>query len=91
METAKLFKNGRSQAVRLPRKYSFSGNEVYVKKVDGVVVLIPKDEDPWKPLIDSLEKYSDDFSISIEIKASPKRGIKLSEVPSRYKHVYLHN
>ena len=61
METAKLFKNGRSQAVRLPRKYSFSGNEVYVKKVDGVVVLIPKDEDPWKPLIDSLEKFSDDF------------------------------
>jgi antitoxin VapB len=61
METAKLFKNGRSQAVRLPRKYSFSGNEVYVKKVDGVVMLIPKDEDPWKPLIDSLEKFSDDF------------------------------
>jgi antitoxin VapB len=61
METAKLFKNGRSQAVRLPRKYSLPGEEVYVKKVDGVVMLIPKDEDPWKPLIDSLDKFSDDF------------------------------
>ena len=61
METAKLFKNGRSQAVRLPRKYSFSGNEVFVKKVNGVVMLIPKDGDPWKPLVDSLEKFSDDF------------------------------
>jgi antitoxin VapB len=61
METAKLFRNGRSQAVRLPRKYSFSGEEVYVKKVDGIVMLIPKDEDPWKPLVDSLDKFSDDF------------------------------
>ena len=61
METAKLFKNGRSQAVRLPRKCSLPGEEVYIKKLNGVVMLIPKDEDPWKPLVDSLEKFSDDF------------------------------
>ena len=61
METAKLFKNGRSQAVRLPRKFSLPGEEVYVKIVNGVVMLIPKDEDPWKPLVDSLDKFSDDF------------------------------
>ena len=61
METAKLFKNGRSQAVRLPRKFSFAGDEVYVKKVNGVVMLIPKDEDPWKPLVDSFDKFSDYF------------------------------
>jgi antitoxin VapB len=61
METAKLFKNGRSQAVRLPKRYSFSGDEVYVKRLNGIVVLIPKDEDPWKPFLDSLNKFSDDF------------------------------
>ncbi len=61
METAKLFRNGRSQAVRLPKKYSLPGEEVYVKKVNGVVMLIPKDKDPWKPLVDSLDKFSDDF------------------------------
>jgi antitoxin VapB len=61
METAKLLKNGRSQAVRLPKKYSLRGEEVYVKKVDGIVMLIPKDEDPWKPLVHSLDKFSDDF------------------------------
>lgn len=61
MDTARLFKNGRSQAVRLPRKYAFSGDEVYVKRVNGVVMLIPKDADPWKPLVDSLEKFSEDF------------------------------
>jgi antitoxin VapB len=61
METAKLFKNGRSQAVRLPKKYSLAGDEVYVKRIDGIVVLIPKDGDPWKPFVDSLDKFSEDF------------------------------
>jgi antitoxin VapB len=61
MDTAKLFKNGRSQAVRLPKEYSFTGDEVYVKKVNGVVMLIPKNQNPWKPLINSLDKFTDDF------------------------------
>jgi antitoxin VapB len=61
METARLFRNGRSQAVRLPKKFSLPGEEVYIKKLNGVVMLIPKDEDPWKPLVDSLGKFSDDF------------------------------
>ena len=61
MDTAKLFKNGRSQAVRLPKEYALPGDEVYVTKVNGVVVLIPKDGDLWKLLMDSLDKFSDDF------------------------------
>ncbi len=61
MDTAKLFQNGRSQAVRLPKEYSFSGKEVYIKKIDGVVILIPKDKDLWQPLFDSLNKFSNDF------------------------------
>ena len=60
MHTAKLFANGRSQAVRLPKEYAFSGSEVYIKKISGMVVLIPK-EDPWKPFVDSLSKFSSDF------------------------------
>ena len=61
MDTAKLFKNGRSQAVRLPKEYSLPGDEVFVTKVDGVVMLIPMNEQHWKPLIDSLDKFTDDF------------------------------
>ena len=61
MDTAKLFKNGQSQAVRLPKQYAFKGTEVYVKSVSGVVMLIPKNGDPWKPFVDSLEKFTDDF------------------------------
>ncbi len=60
METAKLFANGRSQAVRLPKQFAFSGDEVYIKKIDGVVLLIPKD-DPWRPFLESLSKFTDDF------------------------------
>jgi antitoxin VapB len=47
METAKLFTNGRSQAVRLPKPYRFEGNEVYIKKVRGGVLLMPKDQSVW--------------------------------------------
>ena len=61
MDTAKLFKNGQSQAVRLPKQYAFKGTEVYVKSISGVVMLIPKSADPWKPFVDSLEKFTDDF------------------------------
>lgn len=46
MQTAKLFKNGRSQAVRLPKEFRFEGDEVYVKRVAGGVVLLSKN-DPW--------------------------------------------
>ena len=60
MKTARLFMNGRSQAVRLPKDCRFSGTDVYVKKLQGVVMLIPKD-DPWASLIKSLEHFSKDF------------------------------
>jgi len=60
MDRAKLFKNGKSQAVRLPKEYSFQGSEVYVKRFGRTVLLIPKD-DPWEMLVSSLELFSDDF------------------------------
>ena len=72
MDTAKLFVNGRSQAVRLPKEYAFSGKEVYIKKLNGVVMLIPKEE-PWKPFLDSLGKFTDDFMSSGRDQGSPQR------------------
>jgi len=42
MEVAKLFTNGKSQAVRLPKKYRLEGSEVYIKRIGNTVVLIPK-------------------------------------------------
>lgn len=60
MDTAKLFVNGRSQAVRLPKEYAFSGDSVHIKKVDGIVMLIPKGTE-WDLFERSLERFTDDF------------------------------
>ena len=60
MKTAKLFMNGGSQAVRLPKDCRFEGKEVYVKRVGSAVILYPKD-DPWALLRESLDEFPDDF------------------------------
>jgi antitoxin VapB len=64
MTLAKLFQNGRSQAVRLPKDFRFNINvhEVIVKKIGTAIVLIPKSElkNFW---IQSLSKFPADFSI----------------------------
>lgn len=62
MKTAKIFKNGQSQAVRLPREFRFEGNEVFVKKMGRSVVLMST-EHGWAPLLDSLKMFSSDFII----------------------------
>jgi len=62
MKKAKLFMNGGSQAVRLPREFRFDGKEVMVKRVGEVVVLYPT-EDPWAPLKASLNMFSADFML----------------------------
>jgi antitoxin VapB len=63
MQTARLFSNGRSQAVRLPKNFRFSGNDVFINKIGKMVVLLPKD-DPWSSLINSLDQFTDDFMSS---------------------------
>lgn len=40
--TAKLFRNGSSQAVRLPKEFRVAGREVIVKRFGGMVILVPK-------------------------------------------------
>ena len=60
MKTAKLFKNGESQAVRLPKEFRFSGAEVFIQRVGDAVVLLPKAKS-WDTLIDSLAKFPKDF------------------------------
>ena len=55
MRSAKLFENGRSQAVRLPKECRFSGEEVAVNKIGDIVILMPKD-DNWSGFLDSLNQ-----------------------------------
>ena len=58
--TAKLFENGCSQAVRLPKECRFDGDEVLIDKVGDVVILMPKDH-KWAGFLNSLDLFSDDF------------------------------
>lgn len=60
METAKLFVNGQSQAVRLPKEYRFTGNEVFIQKVGNAVMLFPK-EKAWEIFLNGLNSFTDDF------------------------------
>ena len=60
MQTARLFNNGRSQAVRLPKEYKFKGENVYIQKVGEAVILVPVDKD-WETFLHGLNSFSDDF------------------------------
>jgi antitoxin VapB len=60
LKTAKLFKNGESQAVRLPKEFRFSGDEVFIKRVGSAVILLPKAKS-WDTLLESLAKFPSDF------------------------------
>jgi len=61
MKTAKLFTNGSSQAVRLPKECRFEGTEVGYKKVGGTVLLFPVNQDTaWLNFINS-PPVTDDF------------------------------
>lgn len=72
VRTAKLFMNGRSQAVRLPKEFRFDGSQVYIKKVGEAVILLPYNN-PWQSLIDSLDLFTDDFMIEREQPAVQER------------------
>ncbi len=60
MRTAKLFQNGQSQAVRLPKEFRFTGKQVFIKKIGNAVMLMPY-QSSWQTLMDSLDKFSVDF------------------------------
>lgn len=72
MQTAKLFQNGQSQAVRLPKEFRFQGDKVFIKRMGNAVVLLPYHE-AWQSLFDSLDLFSDDFMVEREQPIQPPR------------------
>jgi antitoxin VapB len=63
METAKIFFSGNSQAVRLPKEYRFSGDELGIKKIGDIVLLFQKDS-AWESFLNT-EPVDDDFGEAI--------------------------
>ena len=63
---AKLFRSGRSQAVRLPKEFRFEGTEVYVRRMGDEVVLSTRPRASMHTLIDAL----DEFETSVHLERS---------------------
>jgi len=59
VQTAKVFKTGRSQAIRLPKEFRVETAEVYLKKTPEGFLVIPRD--PWEVFYEGVEELSADF------------------------------
>ena len=74
-QTAKIFRNGRSQAVRLPKEFRFAGKEVAIRRdpATGEVVLAEQSASPkkswqdWFDLLDSLDVPKDLFEREVHM------------------------
>jgi len=60
MKTAKIFRSGNSQAVRIPKEFQLEGDEVEIQKKGNTLILRPKKKS-WTSLIESLDKFTEDF------------------------------
>ena len=60
MMTAKVFENGRSQAVRLPKECRFNTDEVAVNKIGDIVLLMPK-TNKCSSFMQAIDMFSEDF------------------------------
>ncbi len=60
MKTAKLFRNGNSQAVRLPKEFRMPGEMVKISKKGNQIILEPL-ETTWDALFESLQDFPNDF------------------------------
>lgn len=70
--TAKVFMTNRSQAVRLPKEYQFSTDEVFIRRDGEDIILSPRPQD-WRPYLASAPTASDGFMSDVEELAVQER------------------
>jgi antitoxin VapB len=75
MKTASVVNNPDGQVISLPMDVRVEGDEVFVKRIGESIVLIPVRADPWRPLVESLDLFSDDFMESRQQPSSQARGV----------------
>jgi antitoxin VapB len=75
MAEAKVFMTGRSQAVRLPKEYRFSGDSVFVKRLGNGVLLLPKTEDRWARFFAALDEFPRDFTVPRDQRQQSRPGL----------------
>ena len=72
IKTAKLFINGRSQAVRLPKEFRFDGSEVYIRK-EGEEVILSTKKPTWNAFFNADSLFGDDFLADRDNEPSQER------------------
>ena len=72
MMTAKVFENGRSQAIRLPKECRMQEKEVSINKIGDVLIIMPLGS-KWAPFLESLNNFSDDYMQELSTLPSQKR------------------
>ena len=60
MKTARVFKSGNSQAVRIPKEFHLEDDEVEIRRKGDSLILRPKKRS-WTALFESLDKFTEDF------------------------------
>jgi len=61
---AKVFQNGRSQAIRIPKEFRVNTDEVYIDKIGDTLILKPKKTDKWDSFFEALESVdTHDFMV----------------------------
>jgi len=81
MQKTTLFKNGGSQAVRLPKEFRLDGTEVFIKKVPEGILLIPKEKHSaiiWQEWADNLASF--DEPLEIERGGPPQERDGMDEI-----------
>ena len=58
-QLAKVFQNGRSQAIRLPKEYRVDGKEVYIEKIGHSIIIIQKEKSKWHVMRKALDDLSE--------------------------------
>ena len=90
MMTAKVFENGRSQAIRLPKECRFNTNEVAVNKIGEIVLLMPK-TDKWGSFMQAVDMFQKILWKRKEEIMQTIRSVKNYEIYVGHEYMYLCN
>jgi len=69
MSTAKVFMNGRSQAIRLPKEFRVKSEEVMLKRVPEGILIVERD--PWDLCREACAELSSEFTAALERREQP--------------------
>jgi antitoxin VapB len=73
---AKVFMNGRSQAIRLPKEFRVAGDEVYITRQKGKIIISEKPQKTWEEIIKEMPAFPD-FNVNRKAVTGKPREVRL--------------